>query len=210
MQIYDITAEVSQNLPFYSESDPFDMKRVLSMEAGDFCNLTRVTMSLHTGTHADMPLHFVGGGAGCQDVPLENFFGKAKLFRLDISPARDVTHADLAPLDIQAGDIILLDTGQSIHMQESNLKKDYKTLTTCAAEYLTQKKIRTIGIDYLSVDSYNSPDFPVHKILLSSGITVLEGLVLQGVPAGEYTISALPLKFKDGDGSPVRAVLVKY
>ena len=60
----------------------------------------------------------------------------------------------------------------------------------------------------LSVDPYDAADFPVHMALLGNGITILEGLILEGVPEGEYTLSALPLKFEGGDGSPVRAVLV--
>jgi len=207
MKIYDITAEVSKSLPFYSESDPFDMKRVLQLKNGDMCNLTRVTMSMHTGTHADMPLHFIDDGTACHDTPLDHFYGKAKLIRLSFDAPRDITKADLVPFDIQPGDIILLDTNQSQYMQQP-LKKDFTALTTEAAEFLVEKKIKTVGLDYISADVYGSEDFPVHKILLGNKIAILEGLVLQDVPVGEYEISALPLKFKDGDGSPVRAILV--
>ena len=206
MKIYDITATVSSELPFYSENDPFDFRQVLQINAGALCNVSRVKMSVHTGTHADMPLHFVKDGKSCEDMPLDHFYGKAKLFRLPIN--RDVTRKDLEPLDISEGDIILLDTGQSSYMHKSELKKGYTVLTTEAAEFLVSKKIKTIGIDYISIDEHNSPTFPVHKILLGAGVTILEGLVLDNVPEGEYTISALPLKFKNGDGSPIRAILI--
>lgn len=208
MRIYDITAVVSSELPFYSENDPFDLRQVLQMDAGDICNITRVKMSVHTGTHADMPLHFVKDGRACHDMPLDHFYGKAKLFRLPMPVERNVTQADLEPLDIAEGDIILLDTGQSSYMHQSQLKKGYTVLTPEAAEFLVSKKIKTIGIDYISIDEHNSPTFPVHKILLGADITILEGLVLDDVPEGEYIISALPLKFKNGDGSPIRAILV--
>lgn len=206
MKIYDITAEVSKNLPFYSENDPFDFKKVLQIKNGDNCNLSRVKMSLHTGTHADMPLHFIEGGMTCSNIPLDRFFGKAKLFRL---PQRSITKNDLLPLEIKENDIILLDTGQSVYMSESTLKKDYTTLLPEAAEFLVEKKIKTVGLDYISADIYNSHNFHVHKTLLGNGIAILEGLVLHNVPQGEYLLSALPLKFKDGDGSPIRAILAK-
>ena len=206
MKIYDITATVSSDLPFYSENDPFDFRQVLQINEGALCNVSRVKMSVHTGTHADMPLHFVKDGKSCEDMPLDHFYGKSKLFRLPIN--RDVTKEDLEPLDISEGDIILLDTGQSSYMHKSELKKGYTVLTTEAAEFLVSKKIKTIGIDYISIDEHNSPTFPVHKILLGAGVTILEGLVLDNVPEGEYTISALPLKFKNGDGSPIRAILI--
>lgn len=209
MKIHDITAEVSTALPFYSENDPFSMKQVLKLENGDICNLSRVTMSMHIGTHADMPLHFIEGGKACHEIPLDHFYGAAKLFRIILESTRNIKKSDLIPLDIRAGDIILLDMGQSVYMGESTLKKDYAVIEPDAAEFLVQKKIKTLGVDYVSVDAYNSPNFPVHKILLDGGVTILEGLVLDGVPEGEYILSALPLKFKGGDGSPVRAVLVE-
>jgi arylformamidase len=93
-------------------------------------------------------------------------------------------------------------------MHQSQLKEGYTVLNPDAAEFLVSKKIKTIGIDYISIDEHNSPTFPVHKILLGAGVTILEGLVLDNVPEGEYVISALPLKFKNGDGSPIRAILV--
>jgi arylformamidase len=68
--------------------------------------------------------------------------------------------------------------------------------------------VKTVGIDYLSIDAYGAEGFPAHKTLLGNGVTVLEGLVLHNAPAGNYTISALPLKIANGDGSPVRAILV--
>jgi len=208
MKIYDITAEISSALPFYSENDPFKFDWILRLENGDTCNLSRVTMSAHTGTHADMLLHFIENGAACDTIPLKHFYGKAKLFRLHHKQPQNISREDLLPLDIQSGDIILLDTGQSCNMNKP-LKKDYTALSSCAAEFLAEKKIKTVGLDYISADTYNSPGFPVHNILLGNGIAILEGLVLENVPEGEYEISALPLKFKGGEGSPVRAILVK-
>jgi arylformamidase len=89
------------------------------------------------------------------------------------------------------------------------LNKNYTALSPCAANFLAEKKIRTVGLDYISADTYNAEGFPVHKILLGNDIAILEGLVLENVPEGEYIISALPLKFKGGEGSPVRAILVE-
>ncbi|MCL1884096.1 MAG: cyclase family protein [Defluviitaleaceae bacterium] len=208
MKIYDITAEISSALPFYSENDPYKFDWVLRLENGDMCNLSRVTMSAHTGTHADMPLHFVENGEACDEISMEYFYGKAKLFRFSRKEPQNISREDLLHLDIQMGDIILLDMGQSCNMNKP-LKKDYAALSACAAEFLVEKKIRTMGLDYVSADTYNSIDFPVHRILLGNGIAILEGLVLENVPEGEYVISALPLKFKGGEGSPVRAILVK-
>jgi len=206
MKIYDITATIGENLPAYSGHERSSITQILDMRKGDVCNLSTFAASMHTGTHADMPLHFIADGASCEDAALENFYGTAKLFRLNVTS--HVTAADLQPLDIGAGDIVLLDTGQSPNMRVPQMNKDYLALTPDAAQYLAEKKIRTLGIDYLSIDPADTTDFAVHKIILGNGIAVLEGLVLDGVPEGTYTLSALPLKLQNGNGSPVRAVLI--
>jgi len=207
MKIYDITAEISNNLPVFGGGDDRPTVTTLGQfENGDPYHLTKLSMSAHTGTHADMPLHFIPGGSTCDTTALDYFYGPAKVMRVNVSS--HICKADLEPLDIQAGDIILLDTGQSKYMRQRAFKQDFIALTPEAAEYLAGKKIKTIGIDYLSIDPYKTEGFPAHKALLSNGVAILEGLVLEGVPEGTYTLSALPLKIAGGEGSPVRAILV--
>jgi len=205
MKIYDITAEICNDLPVYGGERP-EVTIVAQLANGDPYNLSKISVSAHTGTHADTPLHFVPGGATCTEISLDHFYGPAKVMRISVSS--HVQKSDLLPLDIQAGDIILLDTGQSRYMRQGSLKQDFIALTVEAAQYLAEKKIKTVGIDYLSIDPYGAEGFPAHKALLGNGIAVLEGLVLENVPEGEYTLSALPLKIQGGEGSPVRAILV--
>jgi len=206
MKIYDITAAISNHLPVFGDERPA-VTTLAQITDGDAYNLTWLSASAHTGTHADMPLHFISGGAACDDIALTHFYGPAKVMR--IAATNHVCKADLEPLDIQAGDIVLLDTGQSAYLRQGQLRHDFIALTKDAAEYLVQKKIKTIGIDYLSIDPYDAADFPAHKALLGNGIAILEGLVLENVPEGVYNLSALPLKIPNGDGSPVRAILAK-
>jgi len=206
MQIYDITASISSNLPVFGKERP-SITSLALLDNGDAYNLTWISVSAHTGTHADMPLHFIAGGKACDDISLGHFYGPAKVFRL--STSADICEAGLRHLDIQEGDIILLDTGQSQHLKNPTLKHDFIAITPKAANYLARKKIKTLGIDALSVDPYDTTDYSAHKTLLGNGIAILEGLVLDSVPEGEYILSALPLKIPNCDGSPVRAILVK-
>ena len=205
MKIYDITAAIGDNMPVYGNERP-TVNRVAKIEEGAPYNFTTLAFTTHTGTHADMPAHFVLDGATCDTVPLTYFYGKAKVIRVPVTS--HVTRADLLPHDIQAGDILLIDTGQSKYMGQGAFKQDFIALTPDAAAYLVEKQVKTVGIDYLSIDPYGAEGFPAHKLLLGSGVAVLEGLVLENVPEGEYILSALPLKIAGGDGSPVRAVLV--
>jgi len=206
MKIYDITATIGDKLPVYGNERP-DIKKTATLQNGDGYNLTKFTFTTHTGTHADMPSHFVESNLTCDTIPLDHFYGLAQLIR--INATEHITKEILNRYEIRINCILLIDTGQSKFMGDPTLKKDFIAFTPCAAEYLVEKKIKTLGMDYLSVDPYDTTDYPVHKTLLGNGITILEGLVLENVPEGFYTISALPLKFEDGDGSPVRAVLVE-
>jgi len=205
MKIYDITATVGDNLPVFGNERP-QAEKIFQLANGDRYNFTKLSGTTHTGTHADMPAHFTQDCATCDTIPLDHFYGEAKVLR--INTASHITGENLAAYDIAPGDIVLLSVGQSKYMHNATLKPDFIALTPCAADFLIQKKVKTVGIDYLSVDPYESMDFPVHKALLGNGITILEGLLLDDVPEGEYTLSALPLKVQDGDGSPVRAILV--
>ena len=191
MKLYDISREISPNMTFYSPDDEMKVNEVMQLKNGDMCNLTRYEFSGHMGTHIDTPLHFIDGGTSCDNIDLQHFYGKAKVIQ---SIKTNVSKEDLIHTDIQAGDIILLNTGG-------------KVLTADAATYLAEMKIKTVGIDSLSVDEYGSEDFPVHSILLKNDIAIIEGLDLDKVPQGIYDISALPLKFKNGNGSPIRAIL---
>lgn len=206
MKIYDITATIGDSLPVYGNERPTAIKTA-QIKNGDKYNLTDLKFTTHTGTHADMPSHFILDGNTCDTIPLDHFYGQATLIR--IAPTTHITKEDLLSLDIPEGGILLLDTGQSKLMSSGTLKTDFISMMPSAAQYLIEKKIKTLGIDCLSVDPYGEMAFPVHLALLGGGVVILEGLVLENVPAGEYILSALPLKLEDGDGSPVRAILIE-
>jgi len=207
MKIHDITATISNALPSYANGLRPIISHPAKILSGDAYNISKISFSSHTGTHVDTPFHFASDGTDCVTTPLDHFYGPAKVMSIDVS--MHITHLDLEGLDINAGDIILLNTNQSKFMSCGEFKEDYYALTQEAAKYLVSKKIKTIGIDYLSIDPYGDECFLAHKTLLGSGIAVLEGLVLDDVCDGEYILSALPLKYTNGDGSPVRAILIE-
>jgi arylformamidase len=215
IRIYDITAVLSEELPVYGGgTDPgIVIKEHYSMTRGDRCNVSNVIFGNHTGTHADVPKHFIDDGLTCENVPLDHFIGPARV--LDLRPfltenRKLAQPADLEHFDIGAGEIILLNMGNSHLMRQSVFTRDYISVSLEAAEYLANKNVKTVGVDYLSIEASGSGTNPVHKALLGKGITILEGLVFDNdgeVLQGRYILSALPLKFKNGNGSPVRAVL---
>jgi HAD superfamily hydrolase (TIGR01509 family) len=215
IKYYDLTAVFSDALPIYGGKNGGDPCVVIeahsSIANGGRSNVSKISFGNHTGTHADVPKHFIDDGRTNETMPPEYFFGVARVLDLRkiINGRKLVEPADLEAFNIQEGEIILLNTGNTPLMFETEFTKDYVSLSVEAAAFLVNKKIRTIGIDYLSIEATGSGTNPVHKKLLGNNIGVLEGLVFDGfVPQGTFLLSALPLKFKDGNGSPVRAVLM--
>lgn len=206
-KIYDISRNVTQDLVIWPGDVNVSISKSSSFEAGDGVQVSRIEMGLHTGTHIDAPRHYVQGAKELDDVDIKLFFGDAKVFELDVDGL--ITAGDIAGLNIDKGDIVLFKTGNSEISDTHPFVKEYIALSLDAAQYLVDKKIKSVGIDYLSIEAFTSKGNPVHKHLLSNEIGVIEGLCLKGVAEGEYFLSCLPLKISGVEASPVRAVLVK-
>ncbi len=212
MKIYDLSVTISEELPVYNGDPKIEIKPHCSIANGSAANVDCVTFGSHTGTHADTPKHFIDVGQTCEDIPLDRFWGPARVLDLRhvLKNRRAVEASDLIPYNIKPGEIILLNLGNSHLLREKTFRSDYISVSANAAEYLADKKIKTIGVDCLSIEAGGDILFPVHHTLLGGGITILEGLLFENefVPQDSYILSALPLKLKNGNGSPVRAALM--
>lgn len=151
-------------------------------------------MSAHLGTHADAPAHVLSHGATIGRVPLAAFIGAARVVDL---PGRGEIGPDSLPRRCLGTPRILFRTGGRAF------------LSPLAALRLAERGAMLVGTDATSIDPEDAEDLPVHRMLLSRGIMLLEGLSLAHVEPGDYRLVALPLRFKDLDASPVRAVLIK-
>lgn len=205
MKIYDISMTISDNMTVYKNKDEKKPKyKVLQ----DFTNSTAyessIEMGMHTGTHMDAPLHMIENGSTIDNTPLSSTVGKCKV--LDLTNVEDkITREDLIQKNISRDDFVLLKTKNSY---VENFDFNFVFLEKGAAEYLKEKQIKGVGTDALGIERSQS-GHETHKILLSSGIVILEGLRLKEVQQGEYFIYASPLKIKGAEAAPVRAVLIK-
>ncbi len=203
-RIHDITVPLAAGMSVYPGDPPFEIESVRRLGESPF-ELSRLALSTHTGTHVDAPSHFIPGGAGVDELPLEMLLGKARVAQL---PSREaVARADLEALDLRDDLRVLLKTRMSGQLLKPGYHRDHVYLMEDAAHYLVQAGIKLVGIDYLSVDRFGSVDFPAHRALLGAGVIVLEGLDLSEVEPGEYEMACLPLRITGGDGAPARAVL---
>ena len=167
--------------------------------------MTALEWTTHFLTHVDPPSHFIKNGASLDDLPLDRFFGRCRVVEI----ADDcVSRSDIEKSGATEGMTLLLKTKNSSFSTESPFRPDYAYVLSEAAEAAVKLGLNMVGIDYVSIDAYGDEKYPAHHILLGGNVLILEGLDLSAVAAGEYHYSALPLKIKNGDGSPVRAVLI--
>ena len=182
------------------------IERVRKMESGDDCNVSTISMSAHTGTHIDSPFHFVKSGVAIHDLPLSAVIGEARV--IEIVDPESIKPEELRLHRIRKGERILFKTLNSERCWKSDkFVEDFVYVSTDSLKYLVDRGVRTIGVDYLSVGGYNKNINQVHRVLLKSGIWIIEGLYLSRVKQGNYELICLPIKIESGDGAPARAVL---
>ncbi len=206
-KLFDISMKLTDDIIIFPGDPQLRISDTNSIKKGDVCNSWEITLGSHIGTHIDAPKHFIDNGLTIDKLPNEHFFGKAKVFEIKDKKAVDLE--DIEGLPIQKDDIVLLKTSNSYLPETGEFYKEFTYVSPSAAKYLAEKKIKTLGFDYLSVEMYGSETFATHLNLLGNGIVIIEGLRLMDVEPGEYEIFAFPMNYACGNGSPVRAFLSK-
>jgi arylformamidase len=202
----DISAPINPSMPTFEGDPPVEFELVKSLARGDVCNLTRIDMGAHTGTHIDAPIHFVPGGAGSETIAIDAVVGPAWV--VDAREQRGpITADDLARMAIPPAETrILFRTSNSLLWEQPGFQTGFVGLDASASEVLAGRPTTLVGIDYLSVAPFGDPT-PTHVALLSAGVVVLEGLDLRAVEPGPYELLCLPLRIVGSDGAPARALL---
>lgn len=204
-RFYDLTLELKEDIIVYPGDPNFEMEDICSISLGDSYNISSISMGTHTGTHIDAPKHFYNESKTIDKISIDRLIGKVKV--LDMGNLKEISKQDIEDFNIEEGDRIFFKTNNSKLLKNNIYSEDFVALTKEAAEYLVDKKVYTIGIDYLSIEKNNSEFNDVHLLLLEKDIVIVEGINLSDVEQGIYNFAALPLKIKDGDGAPARVVL---
>lgn len=208
MSLIDITLTVNNALAVWPGDPSIHLERVSRMEDGGIANISRLDAGVHTGTHIDAPLHFIPHAPSVEALDLERFIGPC--FVVELGGHGAITAAELEAADIPATERLLLKTSNSRFWEAdpSLFHEDFRAPDGSAAQWIVERGIKLIGIDYLSIEPFHhDPDFPTHHILLSAHVAVVEGLKLGHVAQGHYRLMCLPLKLEGSDGAPARAVL---
>lgn len=209
--IHDVTLPISTALPIWPGDPPTRLDAVASLAAGDLAQVSLLQMGTHTGTHLDAPMHLLANGASVDRFPLERLLGSAWVCR--VPPDVSLVDSDVLEMaGIPEGTRrLLLQTANSELWNRSPwaFVEDYVALAQDGAQWIVDHSIELLGIDYLSIDPFESEDLPAHRTLLTNGVVVLEGLDLRDiVPDRCYYLLCLPLSLLGADGAPARALLI--
>lgn len=205
--VIDISLPLSPQTPVVPGDPPFVRRLVLS-QAVDGCEVAVLSGSAHSATHIDFPAHFLPGGKRAGDYPAAAFFLPAVV--IDCGEVLRLGPDVLSGTAIAAGEAVLFKTSNSrLHrFAGPAFPGDFAAATPELARELAARNIGLVGIDAMSIEPLDDPDYPVHLLLLTAGILILEGLNLAKVRPGRYRLVCLPLAIADAEASPVRAVLL--
>lgn len=202
----DISVPLKDGMIHWPGDPPVRISRVKDIAQGNSTNLSALSIGAHSGTHVDAPVHFLPGGKGIDQAEVSALVGRARV--LEINNAESVTAEELSSHRIRKGDRLLFKTRNSSRAwHELPFMKDFVYLTDEGARFLAERRVRLVGVDYLSAGSYRYGGKEVHRSLLAAGVWLIEGLDLSAVTVGSYYLMCLPLRIVGGDGAPARAVL---
>jgi arylformamidase len=204
--LLDVTMEIRPDMPHWPGSVAPLCEWETRMDRGEESDASRWTISAHQGTHVDAPSHFVPGAAGIEEVALETLCGPVVV--VDVPGDEPISAGHVRGLVPPGTERVLFRTTNSTGGRlYREFDPGYVAVSGPAAAELVSAGARVVGIDYLSVECFGQPDFPAHHVLLGAGIPVIEGLDLSAVPAGEYTMTCLPIRLTGAEAAPARVVL---
>lgn len=208
MQLWDISPPIRPGMPVWPGDTAYAEERTWHLDDRCPVNVSRFTMSTHTGAHADAPLHYDPVGVAAGAVDLRAYLGPCRVVDLTAglaNRAAGISVADLAPRIEAPIERVLMHTYRRAPVDQWD--DDFPAVSAAAIDWLADHGAALIGVDTPSLDPQQSKTMAAHHAVRRHGMAILEGLVLDDVPAGDYELIALPLKLMTLDAAPVRAVL---
>jgi arylformamidase len=202
-RLWDISPPVQIGSPVFPGDTPYGQAWNARIGPGCPVNVSTLTLSPHTGAHADAPLHYDDQGVAIGQVDLTPYFGRCRVIHaIGRGPLIDWAHLEHAAASLPPRVLV-----RTYRRQPDAWDPDLAAYAPQTVERLADLGVRLIGIDTASIDPAESKDLPSHQVIRRRGLRVLENLWLDEVPEGDYELIALPLKLMTADASPVRAVL---
>jgi arylformamidase len=203
-KLWDISPPVHAGSPVFPGDTAYSQQWVASIGPGCPVNVSAITLSPHVGAHADAPLHYDPTGAAIGDVDLHTFIGQCRVIHaIGCGPLVRPEHLAHAMTGLPPRVLVRIYT----QMPQDAFDDALPAFAPETIALLADHGVRLVGTDSASVDPASSKTLDAHQVLRQRGLRVLENLLLDDVPEGDYELIALPLRLTTADASPVRAVL---
>ena len=205
----EVTWPIEPEMVTWPGQPQTERRRTSSIDEGKSSNVSTLTMSVHSGTHMDAPLHFYKDGADITAAPFEAMFGPVRVAEI---VGEVISSAQIKTYEARAGE---LKPGERVFFKTGNSRRNWLTepfdegyvaVAAEAASYLVERQIAVVGVDYLSVAPF-ADTYHTHRTLLGADVWVIEGLDLRNVTEGHFEMVAMPLKIVGSDASPLRVLL---
>jgi arylformamidase len=208
MQIYDISVGISPTLAVWPGDPPIEFQRYATIGDVSISNNTMIKMSVHAGTHIDAPNHFFDKADTIEKIPLKVLVGRA--YVVDLKNQEKITAKELknAHIPSRTRRLIIKTRNSNYYAKTTSaFQTDFVGVSADGAQFLVERGVKLVGIDYFSISPYHQTE-ETHRILLQAGVVIVEGLNLCAVSQGRYSLYCLPLKLEGIDGAPARAILL--
>jgi arylformamidase len=204
-KLWDISAPVNDISPVFPGDTPYQQAWVATIDDACPVNVSRITLSPHVGTHADAPRHYDPEGQTIGAIDLNPYLGPCRVIHV-LKGAPLITWDDLAHyIDADLPPRVLVRT--YTRMPQTAWDASLRAYAPETLERLAELGVVLVGIDTASIDPADSKRLDSHQVIRHRQMRVLENLLLDEVPEGDYELIALPLRLTQADASPVRAVL---
>jgi kynurenine formamidase len=207
MNAVDLSHVIANGMPVFPGDQLPAINTVATIDEDGY-NGHRMTLSSHTGTHVDAPIHILPHQPALEAIAADTFIGKGAV--VDVTACQetgiDVSHLRAVEPSFASSDFVLLRTGWSRFWGQERYFGGYPVLSREAARWIGGFPLKGLGVDAPSVDVVDSSDLPIHKILLRRFILIENLTHLDRLPPTGFTFCCFPLKLEGGDASPVRAV----
>jgi arylformamidase len=201
--LWDISPSLSPSTPVWPGDTPFHAELTWKIEGGCPVRVSRITLSSHTGAHCDAPSHYDAEGESIDTVSLDAYLGTCRV--IDCVGAGRIAPQHIVPALEGVPPRVLLRTYERAPLE--NWDSGFASVAPETIALLARHGVILIGIDTPSLDPQDSKSMDAHRAVRMHRMAILEGIVLDAVPPGDYELIALPLKLAGLDASPVRAVL---
>jgi len=202
--LLDISPPLHAASPVFPGDTAYTQHWVATIGPGCPVNVGSLTLSPHTGAHADAPLHYDPTGAAIGQVDLTPFLGPCRVVHaIGAGPLVLPQHIQHALVDAPPRVLVRMYR----EMPQDRFDTALPAFDPASIELLASLGVLLVGTDSASLDPADSKTLPSHQAVRRHGLRVLENLLLDDVPEGDYELIALPLKLTTADASPVRAVL---